>query len=189
LARRLVQLHAQTVGKNEVNTPGARGSSHHARGLPARRSPAFFFRDACNLEQKRSGREGRRERDGASAGLFAEPSSAREKHAPVAGKRTGVQVPVRKKTGPRRRCDEGQVSRVENRNRLPLQALVDSVKQCPFRARLGSQTQHSVASDAIQPAAQDRASNTLRLTNDQSQTASIGPKALLGKATVDTSET
>jgi hypothetical protein len=72
-----------------------------------------------------------------------------------------------KKTGPRRRCDEGQVISVENPNCPFLQAFSGSVKQRPFRARLGSQTGHKVASDDKQPASQDRASLTLRYPNNR----------------------
>ncbi len=93
-----------------------------------------------------------------------------------------------KKRGPRRTCDEGQVVSAENRNCPSLQALSGSVKQRPFRARLGSQTQREVTSDDKQPASQDGASTTLRSTNNYSRTASAGPKVLLGNATVETSE-
>ena len=104
----------------------------------------------------------------ASALAFVRDARTRHLRAPVAGellplgvrctrpRHTSETSHHSKKTGPRRRCDEGLVTLGENRNCPYLQALADPVKLCPFRARLGSQTQHKVTLDDKQPASQDR---------------------------------
>jgi len=94
---------------------------------------------------------------------------------------------VSKKMGPRRRSDEGRVFWSREPQSSTSQALFDSVKQRPFRTRLGSQTRRTDAPDDIQPVSQDGAGKTLRCLDNCIQAILERPRVLLGQATVEVS--